>query len=141
MRLTPWFLPVALSVALMATASYAFADENNEGEQDQHAPLDDQALEKEYGIKAGSVKRDQETLASHAEEATKQASAREDAQDQSEEAATRAGEDDVELAPGNSEERSPKAGTGGTGSPEDAIHSSEEENSDDSESDSTDDSE
>lgn len=115
MRLTPWFLPFALSAALLTTTGYALADtQASEGEQ--HAPLDDEALEKEYGIKAGSVKRDGETSS----DKTAVSSAGE-------------GEENVELEPEDGEQRSPEAGTGGTGSPEDAIHESEEENSQESE--------
>ena len=123
MRLTPWLLPFALSAALLTTTSYVFAD-NHESESEQQKPLDDEALEEEYGIKAGSVKRDEDEGASSSDS--------EGADEQSrvsEEEATRAGEDDVALEPGDSEERNPEAGTGGTGSPEDAIHDSEEENS------------
>ena len=124
MRLTPWMLPFALSAVLLMTTGYALAD-GLASEAEQHGPLDDAALEEEYGIKAGSVKRDEEMSSSNADEAQ----VREEEKEKNEEVATSEGEADVELAPGNSEERSPQAGTGGTGSPEDAIHSSEEENS------------
>ena len=113
MRLIAWVLPFTFSAALIATTGYVFAD-NHAPENEQHAPLDDKALEEEYGIKAGSVKRDGELSSNAAGEASDQ---------------TRAGEDDVELEPATGEEESPGAGTGGTGSPDDAIHSSEEENS------------
>lgn len=145
MRLTPWFLPLALSAALLTTTSYVFAD--------NHEPLDDEALEEEYGIKAGSVKRDEET-SSDSDQSNDQTRSREEEEEEEnsdndnsgEESSgaeeTREGEDDVALEPGESEERNPEAGTGGTGSPDDAIHSSEEENSDDEENDDgTDDSE
>lgn len=128
MRLTPWMLPFALSAALLTTTGYALAD-SHDAEGEQHEPLDDAALEEEYGIKAGSVKRDEETSSSSADDTDEQARAREAEKEKNEEVATSEGEADVELAPGSSEERSPEAGTGGTGSPEDAIHSSEEENS------------
>ncbi|CAM3749019.1 MULTISPECIES: hypothetical protein [Halomonas] len=114
MRLTAWVLLFTFSAALLATTGYVFAD-NHAPENEQHAPLNDKALEEEYGIKAGSVKRDGELSSNDAGEASDQ---------------TRAGEDDVELAPSTGEEESPGAGTGGTGSPNDAIHSSEEENND-----------
>ncbi|MGO2393647.1 MAG: hypothetical protein ACTH69_16325 [Halomonas sp.] len=114
MRLTAWVLLFTFSAALLATTGYVFAD-NHAPENEQHAPLNDKALEEEYGIKAGSVKRDGELSSNDAGEARDQ---------------TRAGEDDVELAPSTGEEESPGAGTGGTGSPNDAIHSSEEENND-----------
>ena len=114
MRLTPWLLPFALSAALLTTTGYVFAD-SHESEGEQHEPLDDEALEEEYGIKAGSVKRDEDEGTSYG-------------------ASSASTEDkDVELEPGKSEDRNPEAGTGGTGSPEDAIHSSEEENSEDDE--------
>lgn len=142
MRLTPWFLTFALSAALLTTASYTFAD-NHESEGEQHTPLDDQALEEEYGIKAGSVKREEEASSSNSNDADEQVRVREEEEEEEkgEEEATRAGEDDVALEPGKSEERSPAAGTGGTGSPEDAIHSSEEENSEKDKNNDTDDSE
>ena len=142
MRLTPWFLTFALSAALLTTAGYTFAD-NHESEGEQHKPLDDQALEEEYGIKAGSVKREEEASSSNSNDADEQVRVREEEEEEEkgEEEATRAGEDDVALEPGKSEERSPAAGTGGTGSPEDAIHSSEEENSEKDKNNDTDDSE
>jgi hypothetical protein len=136
MRLTPWLLPFALSAALLTTTGYVLAD-NHESEGEQHEPLDDEALEEEYGIKAGSVKRDEDegTSSSGSESADEQARVREEEEEEekNEEVATSEGEADVELEPGKSEDRNPEAGTGGTGSPEDAIHSSEEENSEDDE--------
>lgn len=142
MRLTPWILPLALSAALLTTTSFVWAD-NHESTGEQHEPLDDAALEEEYGIKAGSVKRDEDGASSNESVASsEQASSREEEQEENGEGeATREGEGDVELESGPSEERSPEAGTGGTGSPEDAIHSSEEENSENAENDGTDDSE
>lgn len=123
MRLTPWFLPLALSAALLTTTSYVFAD--------NHEPLDDEALEEEYGIKAGSVKRDEQT-SSDADQSNDQARSREEEEEEekaeeenSGDEATSTGED---VEPRNGEERSPAAGTGGTGSPETAIHDSEAEN-------------
>lgn len=141
MRLTPWLLPFALSAALLTTTGYVLAD-NHESEGEQHEPLDDAALEEEYGIKAGSVKRDVDMSSSDSDDTDEQARAREEEEEEekNEGIATSEGEADVELEPGKSEERNPEAGTGGTGSPEDAIHSSEEENSEDDE-DGTDDSE
>lgn len=129
MRLTPWLLPFALSAALLTTTGYVFAD-SHESEDEQHEPLDDEALEEKYSIKAGSVKRDKEVSSSDSDGTDEQARAREEEEEEekSEEVATSAGETEVELAPGESEERNPEAGTGGTGSPEDAIHSSEEDN-------------
>lgn len=136
MRLTPWMLPFVLSAALLTTSGYVLAD-NHESEGEQHKPLDDEALEEEYGIKAGSVKRDEEEDASSSDSDGTDEQARvheeEEEEEKNEEVATSAGEADVALEPGESEERNPEAGTGGTGSPEDAIHSSEEENSEDDE--------
>ncbi|WGI25805.1 hypothetical protein QEN58_01765 [Halomonas alkaliantarctica] len=134
MRLTPWMLPFALSAALLTTTGYVFAD-SHESEGGQHEPMDDAALEEEYGIKAGSVKRDEDegTSSSDSEGADEQARVREEEEEKNEDVATSEGEANVELEPGASEERSPEAGTGGTGSPDDAIHSSEEENSEDDE--------
>ncbi|MCH4813997.1 hypothetical protein [Vreelandella neptunia] len=156
MRLTPLFLTFALSTALLTTTSYVFAD-NHEAGEEQHEPLDDAALEEEYGIKAGSVKRDEET-SSDADQSNDQARIREEEEEEEkneeensenansgEESSgaeeTREGEDDVALEPGKSEDRNPEAGTGGTGSPDDAIHSSEEENGDNDDNDGTDDNE
>ena len=68
MRLTPWMLPFALSAVLLMTTGYALAD-GLASEAEQHGPLDDAALEEEYGIKAGSVKRDEEMSSSNAYEA------------------------------------------------------------------------
>jgi len=139
MRFTPWILPLALSAALLTTTGYVFAD-NHETEGEQHEPLNDEALEKEYGIKAGSVKRDDVASSSAAEDTNEQTRVREEEEEEekNEEVATSAGEDDVELETGKSEERNPEAGTGGTGSPDDAIHSSEEENSEDDDGDTDD---
>jgi len=143
MRLTPWLLPFALSAALLTATGYVFAD-NHAAEGEQHEPLDDEALEKEYGIKAGSVKREEDEGASSndSEGIDEQARVREEEEEEekNEEVATSEGEADVELEPGESQERNPEAGTGGTGSPEDAIHESEEENSEEGK-DGTDDSE
>lgn len=114
MRLTPWFLPFALSAVLLTTAGYAVADSHSsEEEQSETEPsemLSDEALEEQYGIKAGSVKR--------AEEGTGTGS-----------------KENAEPESAEDEERSPAAGTGGTGSPEDAIQSSEEENKEESDTD------
>jgi len=104
MRLTPWIMPFAFAAAMLAGTSAATADEH------EHEPLDDKALEEEYGIKEGAVKRDEEDRSS----------------DTSESESNGAEEEEEE-----NEETS--AGTGGTG---DANTDNEE--SDDSESDAED---
>lgn len=63
MRLTPWIMPLAFAAAMLAATSAATADEH------EHEPLDDAALEEEYGIKAGAVKRDAEGRSSDASDA------------------------------------------------------------------------
>lgn len=140
MRLTPWILPFALSAALLTTTGYVFAD-NHASEGGQHEPLDDEALEEEYGIKAGSVKRDEGVSSNESEDDNEQARVHEEEEEEekNEVEASVEGEDDVALETGDSEGRNPEAGTGGTGSPDDAIHSSEEENSDNDENNGTDD--
>lgn len=60
MRLNPWIMPFAFAAAMLAATSVATADE--------HEPLDDQALEEEYGIKEGAVKRDEEDRSSDTSE-------------------------------------------------------------------------
>ncbi|WP_085917712.1 hypothetical protein [Halomonas sp. CSM-2] len=62
MRLTPWIMPLAFAAAMLAATSAATADEH------EHEPLDDAALEEEYGIKAGAVKRDAEDRSSDVSE-------------------------------------------------------------------------
>ena len=81
MRLTPWFLTFALSAALLTTAGYTFAD-NHETEGEQHKPLDDQALEEEYGIKAGSVKREEERASSNSDGTDEQVRVREEEEEE-----------------------------------------------------------
>lgn len=120
MRLTLWILPFALSAALLTTTSYVLADSHvSEGEQ--HEPLDDAALEEQYGIKAGAVKRDEEDSAEQP-----------NGDDENNGEITADGDEAAE------------GGTGGTGSSDDAIENGEDEEStdDDGESEeSTDDNE
>ncbi|KPQ23198.1 MULTISPECIES: hypothetical protein [unclassified Halomonas] len=104
MRLTPWIMPFVFAMALLSAAGVASADE--------HEPLDDEALEEEYGIKAGSVKRDEENRSSDTSESDSNG---EEKQEEEEE------EEDTE------------GGTGGTGSAEDAIEEGESEKSTDDE--------
>ncbi|HDZ46594.1 hypothetical protein LCGC14_0453500 [marine sediment metagenome] len=169
MRLTPWILPLALSAALLTTTSYVFAD-NHEDEDQQHEPLDDAALEEEYGIKAGSVKRDPvENSDSDSESDSEQPSDEEDrSEDEQDEASEEPADDEARSSADESaadvteNERKEMAGeenngeitadgdevaeggTGGTGSAEDALANGEDDESteDDGESDeSTDDNE
>lgn len=62
MRLTPWIMPFAFAAAMLAISGTATADEH------EYEPLDDQALEEEYGIKEGAVKRDEEDRSSDVSE-------------------------------------------------------------------------
>ena len=103
MRFTPWLTTAGLAVALMlGSSAIVHAD-------DDHEPMDDAALEEEYGIKAGSLIR-------HEDDSDEQESG--EAANNNE----------------NDEEESPEAGTGGSGSPGDAHNGSEDEQ-DDEESD------
>nr|WP_163501226.1 hypothetical protein [Halomonas socia] len=91
MRLIPWLTTVGLTAALLlGTTTLVHADE----------PMSDAELEEEYGIKAGSLVRDDD-----------------EARD----------EDASTNDNGNDEEESPEAGTGGSGSPNEAHDDSEEQ--------------
>lgn len=108
MRLTPWFLPFALSAALLTTTGYVFAD-NHPSEGEQHKPLNDAALEEEYGIKAGAVKREESERGASSEQPNG------------------ADENNGEITADGDEVA--EGGTGGTGSPEVAIESGEDDKS------------
>ncbi|PAU77119.1 hypothetical protein [Halomonas salipaludis] len=93
MRLIPWLTTVGLTAALMlGTTTLVHADE----------AMSDAELEEEYGIKAGSLVRDDDDGEARDEDASTNDS-------------------------GNDEEEAPEAGTGGSGSAEDAHDGSEEE--------------
>jgi hypothetical protein len=142
MRLTPWILPFALSAALLTTTSYVFADNHeseggHEPESGQYEPLDDAALEEEYGIKAGSVKREEseESDSEHSTDTTNGAgnaeedSSEENSDDDRSSASNSDDENNGEVT--DEGEETAEGGTGGTGSSEDAIENGEDEESTD----------
>lgn len=102
MRLTPWIIPFVFAAAMLGATSAASADEH------EHEPLDDEALEEEYGIKAGAVKRDEEGRSSDASDSDSNSGEQQEEQE---------------------EETNTEAGTGGTGSSDDAIEEGESEQS------------
>lgn len=103
MRLIPVFFSVMLGAISLVVVSHAFAEEGSSN-RGQYEPLDDEALEKEYGIKAGAVQRD----APHPSEAEPGSAAV-------------SGED--------GEDTDTEGGTGGTGSADDAVENGEDEQS------------
>ncbi|QNI01753.1 hypothetical protein HXW73_01675 [Halomonas sp. SH5A2] len=105
MRLTPWIMPFAFAAAMLSAASLASADEH------EHEPLDDAALEEQYGIKEGAVKRDEQGRSSEVSEPDSN------------------GGEDQDQAKEEEERGDTEAGTGGTGSAEDAIEEGESEQS------------
>ena len=104
MRFNPWLLSFVFGTALMASAASVLAEPETNADSEQHQALDDAALEEKYGIKAGSVQRDEQTSEMAAAEET-------------EENADNGGDDSDNT----------EGGTGGTGSAEDAIESGEDE--------------
>lgn len=102
MRLIPVFFSVMLGAILLVVVSHAFAEEGSSNSE-QYEPLDDEALEKEYGIKAGAVQRD--APPSDAEPGS--------------DAVSGEGGDDTDT----------EGGTGGTGSADDAVENGEDEQS------------
>lgn len=153
MRLTPWILPLALSAALITTTNYVLADNHESGDK-QHEPLDDAALEEEYGIKAGAVKRDP-VEDSDSEQPSDETDRTEEDEDETldepadDETRGSADESDAADAENNGErtadgDEAAEGGTGGTGSSENALANGEDDKStdDDGESEeSTDDNE
>ena len=108
MRFNPWLLSFVFGTALMASSASVLAEPEANADSEQHQALDDAALEEKYGIKAGSVQRDEQTSEMAAAEET-------------EENADNGGDDSDNT----------EGGTGGTGSAEDAIESGEDEQSND----------
>ena len=108
MRFNPWLLSFVFGTALMSSAASVLAEPETNADSEQHQALDDAALEEKYGIKAGSVQRDEQTSEMAAAEET-------------EENADNGGDDSDNT----------EGGTGGTGSAEDAIESGEDEQSND----------
>ena len=160
MRFNPWLLSFVFGTALMASAASVLAEPETNADSEQHQALDDAALEEKYGIKAGSVQRDEQpssdmsaSEASSAEEDTDTAevdSSTEDTANNSTEAdsssteAENTGSDtegssaeteststDTESNSTNADSENTEGGTGGTGSAEDAIESGEDEQSND----------
>ncbi|HBS18618.1 MAG TPA: hypothetical protein DD835_12475, partial [Halomonas sp.] len=60
MRFNPWLLSFVFGTALMASAASVLAEPETNADSEQHQALDDAALEEKYGIKAGSVQRDEQ---------------------------------------------------------------------------------
>lgn len=112
MRFNPWLLSFVFGTALMASAASVLAEQTN-ADSEQHQALDDAALEEKYGIKAGSVQRDEQPSSADNSDA--------DA----------ANGTDTESTSTNAESENTEGGTGGTGSAEDAIESGEDEQSND----------
>ena len=160
MRFNPWLLSFVFGSALMASAASVLAEPETNADSEQHQALDDAALEEKYGIKAGSVQRDEQpssdmsaSEASSAEENADTAevdSSTEDTANNSTEAdsssteAENTGSDtegssaeteststDTESNSTNADSENTEGGTGGTGSAEDAIESGEDEQSND----------
>lgn len=153
MRFNPWLLSFVFGTALMASAASVLAEPETNADSEQHQALDDAALEEKYGIKAGSVQRDEQpssdmsaSEASGAEEDTDMAevdSSTEDTANNSTEAEntgsdtegssaeTESTSTDTESNSTNADSENTEGGTGGTGSAEDAIESGEDEQSND----------
>lgn len=131
MRFNPWLLSFVFGTALMASAASVLAEPETNADSEQHQALDDAALEEKYGIKAGSVQRDEQPSsdtpaaeASSTEEGT-------DTADAESSDADAANGTDTESTSTNAESENTEGGTGGTGSAEDAIESGEDEQSND----------
>lgn len=60
MRFNPWLLSFVFGTALMASSASVLAEPEANADSEQHQALDDAALEEKYGIKAGSVQRDEQ---------------------------------------------------------------------------------
>ncbi len=144
MRFNPWLLSFVFGTALMASAASVLAEQTN-ADSEQHQALDDAALEEKYGIKAGSVQRDEQPSSDMS--ASEASSAEENADTAEVDSSTEAkntGSDtegssaetesistDTESNSTNAESENTEGGTGGTGSAEDAIESGEDEQSND----------
>ncbi|RUR53684.1 hypothetical protein [Vreelandella populi] len=126
MRLTPWLLSLMLSAPFLITVGSAFAEPEAGGEQ--HEPLDDAALEEKYGIKAGAVQRDGQTIDTAAANDTDTAEHSDGVKSDNVESD---GGDPTTSDNGDAESKNTEGGTGGTGSAEDAIESGEDEKSND----------
>lgn len=138
MRFNPWLLSFVFGTALMASAASVLAEPETNADSEQHQTLDDAALEEKYGIKAGSVQRDEQPSsdtpaaeASSTEEGTDTADAESSDADAANGTDTESTGADTESTSTNAESENTEGGTGGTGSAEDAIESGEDEQSND----------
>ena len=138
MRFNPWLLSFVFGTALMASAASVLAEPEANADSEQHQALDDAALEEKYGIKAGSVQRDEQPSSDMS--ASEASSAEENADTAEVDSSTEAkntGSDtegssaETESISTNAESENTEGGTGGTGSAEDAIESGEDEQSND----------
>ena len=138
MRFNPWLLSFVFGTALMASAASVLAEPETNADSEQHQALDDAALEEKYGIKAGSVQRDEQPSSDIS--ASEASSAEEDADTAEVDSSTEAkntGSDtegssaETESISTNADSENTEGGTGGTGSAEDAIESGEDEQSND----------
>jgi len=152
MRFNPWLLSFVFGTALMASAASVLAETETNADSEQHQALDDAALEEKYGIKAGSVQRDEQPSSDMS--ASEASSAEENADTAEVDSSTEAkntGSDtegssaetesistdtesistDTESNSTNADSENTEGGTGGTGSAEDAIESGEDEQSND----------
>ena len=145
MRFNPWLLSFVFGTALMASAASVLAEPEANADSEQHQALDDAALEEKYGIKAGSVQRDEQPSSDMS--ASEASSAEEDADTAEVDSSTEAkntGSDtegssaetesistDTESSSTDADSENTEGGTGGTGSAEDAIESGEDEQSND----------
>ena len=138
MRFNPWLLSFVFGTALMASAASVLAETETNADSEQHQALDDAALEEKYGIKAGSVQRDEQPSSDMS--ASEASSAEEDADTAEVDSSTEAkntGSDtegssaETESTSTNADSENTEGGTGGTGSAEDAIESGEDEQSND----------
>ena len=138
MRFNPWLLSFVFGTALMASAASVLAEPETNADSEQHQALDDAALEEKYGIKAGSVQRDEQPSSDMS--ASEASSAEEDADTAEVDSSTEAkntGSDtegssaETESISTHADSENTEGGTGGTGSAEDAIESGEDEQSND----------
>jgi len=152
MRFNPWLLSFVFGSALMASSASVLAEPETNADSEQHQALDDAALEEKYGIKAGSVQRDEQPSSDMS--ASEASSAEENADTAEVDSSTEAkntGSDtegssaetesistdtesistDTESNSTNADSENTEGGTGGTGSAEDAIESGEDEQSND----------
>ena len=131
MRFNPWLLSFVFGTALMASAASVLAETETNADSEQHQALDDAALEEKYGIKAGSVQRDEQPSSDMS--ASEASSAEEDADTAEVDSSTETESisTDTESSSTDADSENTEGGTGGTGSAEDTIESGEDEQSND----------